>query len=55
LLYVFINRRGVRTGGLLPISASKSELGRLANIRDRMKQHGVPGLSVAVIADGRIA
>ena len=40
---------------LLPISAPKSELGRLANIRDRMKQYGVPGLSLAVVADGRIA
>jgi CubicO group peptidase (beta-lactamase class C family) len=41
--------------GLLPISAPKDDLGRLANIRDRMKQYGVPGLSVAVIADGHIA
>jgi CubicO group peptidase (beta-lactamase class C family) len=41
--------------GLLPISASKNDLGRLANIRDRMRQYGVPGLSVAVIADGHIA
>ena len=41
--------------GLLPISAPKEALGRFANIRDRMKQYAVPGLSVAVITDGRIA
>jgi CubicO group peptidase (beta-lactamase class C family) len=40
--------------GLLPITATRSHLGQYANILDRMRAYGVPGVSIAVIADGRI-
>jgi len=39
--------------GLLPIAASQP--GVPANIEDRMRAYGVPGLSIAVIDGGRIA
>jgi len=39
---------------LLPITALPSQLGRYANLRDRMRAYGVPGISVAVIQNGRI-
>ena len=41
--------------GLLPITATRTRLGRYANIRDRMRAYGVAGLSVAVIEGGRVA
>lgn len=39
--------------GLLPIAAEK--IGVPANIRDRMRAYGVPGVSIAVIDRGEIA
>jgi CubicO group peptidase (beta-lactamase class C family) len=39
--------------GLLPIAATRP--GAHADIRQRMRAYGVPGLSVAVIEDGRVA
>jgi len=39
--------------GLLPVAAKK--IGLTANINDRMRAYGVPGLSIAVIDNGRIA
>lgn len=39
--------------GLLPMAAIK--LGDTANIEDQMRKYGVPGVSVAVINDGRLA
>ena len=46
--------RRVETG-LLPITASKDRMGSRVAIRERMRAFGVPGLSVAVINDSRIA
>jgi len=46
--------RRVETG-LLPITATKDRMGSRVDIRERMRAFGVPGLSVAVINDGRIA
>jgi len=39
--------------GLLPIAAEKTVVP--ANIRDRMRAYGVPGVSIAVVNDGKIA
>jgi CubicO group peptidase (beta-lactamase class C family) len=41
--------------GLLPITATRMRLGSYANILDRLRAYGVPGLSVAVIDGGRVA
>jgi len=46
--------RRVETG-LLPITATKDRMGSRVDIRERMRAFGVPGLSVAVINDSRIA
>jgi CubicO group peptidase (beta-lactamase class C family) len=40
---------------LLPITATKEKLRSFANIRDRMRAFGVPGLSIAVIDGGEVA
>ena len=39
---------------LLPITASRAQLGQYANVRDRMRAYGVPGISIAVINNGHI-
>lgn len=39
---------------LLPITATRAHLGSYANLRERMRAYGVPGISIAVIRDGRI-
>jgi hypothetical protein len=39
--------------GLLPVAAVK--IGVPANIEERMRVYGVPGLSIAVVEDGKIA
>lgn len=39
--------------GLLPVAAER--VGAPANIRDRMRAYGVPGVSIAVVENGRIA
>jgi CubicO group peptidase (beta-lactamase class C family) len=44
--------RRVETG-LLPVATAR--LGVRADLRERMRAYGVPGLSVAVIEDGRVA
>jgi CubicO group peptidase (beta-lactamase class C family) len=41
--------------GLLPIAATRDRLGSHATIDERLRAYGVPGLSIAVIDDGRIA
>ena len=41
--------------GLLPITATKDKKGMMANIRERMRAFGVPGLSIAVIDGGQLA
>jgi CubicO group peptidase (beta-lactamase class C family) len=41
--------------GLLPITATKEHLGATVGIRERMRDFGTPGLSIAVIEGGRLA
>ncbi len=41
--------------GLLPLVAEKSQFGRPAIIADRLKRYGVPGISIAVVDDGKVA
>src|ERR1700756_3164541 len=41
--------------GLLPFASTKEHLGETAAIRERMRDFGTPGLSVAVIEGGRLA
>jgi CubicO group peptidase (beta-lactamase class C family) len=41
-------------GGLLPAIVFKGEAGRPVSILPRMRHHKVPGLSIAVIEDGRV-
>jgi CubicO group peptidase (beta-lactamase class C family) len=41
--------------GLLPITSTKEHLGATVGIRERMRDFGAPGLSVAVIEGGRLA
>jgi CubicO group peptidase (beta-lactamase class C family) len=40
---------------LLPVASTHEQLGTYTSIQARMRAYGVPGLSVAVIEDGRIA
>jgi CubicO group peptidase (beta-lactamase class C family) len=47
-------RRRVESG-LKPFAATKDNMGAHATIADRMRSYGVPGLSIAVIDNGRIA
>ena len=42
------------TNGLLPAVVEHGKLGSKANILDRMTHYGVPGLSIAVIHDGKV-
>jgi CubicO group peptidase (beta-lactamase class C family) len=41
--------------GLLPITSTKEHLGETVSIRERMRDFGTPGLSVAVIEGGHLA
>ena len=41
--------------GLLPLASTKEHMGETVGIRERMRDFGTPGLSVAVIAGGRLA
>jgi CubicO group peptidase (beta-lactamase class C family) len=41
--------------GLLPHASTKEHMGATVGIRDRMRDFGTPGLSVAVIEGGRLA
>jgi CubicO group peptidase (beta-lactamase class C family) len=41
--------------GLLPPAVLKGQTGRRASIAERMAYHGIPGMSLAVIEDGRLA
>lgn len=43
------------SNGLLPAVVEKGRLGQKASIPDRMAHYGVPGLSIAVIHDGKLA
>lgn len=42
------------TNGLLPAVAEQGQLGRKANTIERMAHYGVPGLTVAVIHEGKV-
>jgi CubicO group peptidase (beta-lactamase class C family) len=41
--------------GLLPLASTKEHIGETVAIRQRMREFGTPGLSVAVIEGGRLA
>jgi hypothetical protein len=41
--------------GLLPRAVLKSETGKRKSIAERMAYHGIPGMSMAVIEDGKLA
>ena len=41
--------------GLLPLASTKEHMGETVGIRERMRDFGTPGLSVAVIEGGRLA
>jgi CubicO group peptidase (beta-lactamase class C family) len=41
--------------GLLPLASIKEHMGETVSIRQRMRDFGIPGLSVAVIEGGRLA
>jgi CubicO group peptidase (beta-lactamase class C family) len=41
--------------GLLPRAVPKGQAGKRASITERMKYHGIPAMSLAVIEDGHIA
>jgi CubicO group peptidase (beta-lactamase class C family) len=41
--------------GLLPLASMKEHMGETVGIRERMRDFGTPGLSVAVIEGGRLA
>jgi CubicO group peptidase (beta-lactamase class C family) len=41
--------------GLLPLASTKEHMGRTVAIRERMRDFGTPGLSIAVIEGGRLA
>ena len=41
--------------GLLPMASTKEHMGETVGIRERMRDFGTPGLSIAVIEGGRLA